>query len=137
MRKIDKLSVVWSAVYSFQNSIITTQKVLAVTYRFFSEKLAELTKSMAYTPNFNGIEMELIEIINNLIEIKSGSKWFAGENPGIADIEIYSILSVLDEQKLARGTVRHFKKYAINIGSFEAHLIILSCRAMNIMHIFE
>jgi len=47
-------------------------------------------------PNYNMLEMEITKIISKMTDIKSQSKYFSGDKVGVADIEIFALLSVIE-----------------------------------------
>ena len=47
-------------------------------------------------PNYNMLEMEITKIIAKMTDVKAQSKFFSGDSVGVADIEVFALLSVID-----------------------------------------
>ena len=47
-------------------------------------------------PNYNMLEMEITKIIAKMTDVKAQSKYFSGDTVGVADIEVFALLSVID-----------------------------------------
>ena len=47
-------------------------------------------------PNYNMLEMEITKIIAKMTDIKAQSKYFSGDTVGVADIEVFALLSVIE-----------------------------------------
>jgi len=47
-------------------------------------------------PNYNMLEMEITKIIAKMTDVKSQSKFFSGNSVGVADIEVFALLSVIE-----------------------------------------
>ena len=47
-------------------------------------------------PNYNMLEMEVTKIISKMTDVKAQSKFFSGDSVGVADIEVFALLSVIE-----------------------------------------
>ena len=47
-------------------------------------------------PNYNMLEMEITKIISKMTDVKAQSKYFSGDTVGVADIEVFALLSVIE-----------------------------------------
>ena len=47
-------------------------------------------------PNYNMLEMEITKIIAKMTDVKAQSKYFSGDTVGVADIEVFALLSVIE-----------------------------------------
>ena len=56
-------------------------------------------------PNYNMLEMEITKIIAKMTDVKAQSKYFSGDTVGVADIEVFALLSVI-EQSLCQKIVQ-------------------------------